>query len=127
MQVIFRKITTGESVGEIIAAFPKWIEYQDGSMQSYMHNGQHGPCSIGFLNSDTVTSYSPIDKHGDLMIELKNIGYIDLEEVFEFEGVPRKHDPIGEAPDDILDDKITIKKRESAEVEAGNDSQSISP
>ena len=66
-EVIFRKFQ-----GEIVAMFPYFIYDRKGSVQSYVHVGQHGAADLGIIHDSkpaTEIEYKP------LYAELTSIGY----------------------------------------------------
>ena len=68
IKVIFRKFKDGD----VIAFFPE-IKGWDGSMESYMHLGQHSSADYNGLLSDTKPA-TP-EEYKDLATELESIGY----------------------------------------------------
>ncbi len=61
---------------EILAYFPTEVFDSKGNKACYAHIGQHSACSPGYVQS--LKPASP-DQYADLLQELKNIGYNDLE------------------------------------------------
>ena len=72
VEVMFRK---DKESGEIVAFFPNDQEYPAGEYQSYMHIGQHGACTLEYINEDTDPILSNSAEKDSLLDELRNIGY----------------------------------------------------
>jgi hypothetical protein len=71
--VIFRKFKDNNS---IVALFPTLPGTRDPyTCDSYMHIGQHGTASPDIIYT---TSLATLEEYGDLLSELKSIGYDDL-------------------------------------------------
>lgn len=73
-RVVFRKYKEKYG-GAVIAILPYWWNGQGGYLCSYMHIGQHGPCSssiIGWTRLATPKEYAP------LLRELRGQGYKDI-------------------------------------------------
>lgn len=79
-KVTFRKFKHEDdgSGGDIIAVFPDMKCDVRGGLNSYMHLGQHCACSADIvLWTDPATEA----EYGDLLQELRNVGYDDLKVV----------------------------------------------
>ena len=72
LPVIFRLLKD-----EVMAVFPTeiWSEYNETMLASYMHIGQHGPCS---KNYKRFTKPAKRSQYLPLLRELKQIGYNNL-------------------------------------------------
>lgn len=70
IKVVFRKIDD-----DVVALFPTNVAYGDGSIESYMHVGQHGPA-----DRNAVEELEPAtpEEYADLLAELKSVGYDNL-------------------------------------------------
>ncbi len=77
VKVMLRKITTGVQKGDIIAVFPESLTLTE-EVLTYMHLGQHGYASKELIEEDTKEARKSEDKYGDLLEELKRIGYSEL-------------------------------------------------
>ena len=77
-RVIFRKYKK-KLGGDIIALFPEIVATLNfpKEIQSYQHLGQHGGAVYGIVMNDTKLA-KPFE-YADLLQELKQIGYDDLE------------------------------------------------
>lgn len=67
--VVFRKFKDGA----VIAFFPEFINYPDGSCESYMHIGQHG--AANYPHCLTITTPAKPSEYAALERELTRIGY----------------------------------------------------
>lgn len=72
-KVVFRKVTTKDFYGEIIAVFP--ICWNRNMLTSYEHVGQHGPCDYDFYRNCTKPASQ--SEYAELLSELRTI-YDDL-------------------------------------------------
>ncbi len=68
--VVFRKF---KDTGDIIALFVDETNYPDGSIESYMHVGQHSAAS--YHHVVTITKPAKPDEYEALARELKQRGY----------------------------------------------------
>lgn len=74
MKVLFRKFKQG---GDIIALFPEQTNRNDYTIASYMHIGQHSNADYDSVISQTIPAKE--GEYVNLLTELKNIGYEDLQ------------------------------------------------
>lgn len=71
-KVVFRKWKNGD----IIALFPDDVNQHDGTVTSYMHIGQHS--AAGYCSVIALTKPATESEYRDLLIELKQVGYVKL-------------------------------------------------
>lgn len=71
-RVVFRKWKNGD----IIALFPDDVNPHDGTVTSYMHIGQHS--AADYNNVIALTKPATEDEYHDLLTELKQVGYVNL-------------------------------------------------
>ena len=74
-KVVFRKVTTKDFYGEIIAVFPYCWNKTNRDLTSYQHVGQHGPCDLDFYRNCTKPASQ--SEYAELLSELRTI-YDDL-------------------------------------------------
>lgn len=72
MKIIFRKFKQG---GDIIALFPEQVNRL--MVDSYMHIGQHSDADYAGVIAATTPAGE--DEYAELLVELKSIGYDDLQ------------------------------------------------
>lgn len=74
IKVIFRKLEKGD----IIALFPQFPGNVAGTFcRSYQHIGQHGAADYGWVIE--ISEPATEEEYADLLQELRDIGYEDLE------------------------------------------------
>lgn len=74
-KVVFYKFIEDD---DIIAVFPEqpYLNYDDGCVVSYMHNGQHGAATREIGDDPTLVSLATEGEYASLKKELESIGYV---------------------------------------------------